>query len=111
MGLARRLLGMITTDRNILGPIDVNAAGQITAKAMSPIDFVEGHKKMWSKQAGRENVFKGMVEVDRVANGYLITISHDPQKPSLSYIANSLQEVNDIITAQIVCFKLEGGGD
>jgi hypothetical protein len=102
---------MVTTTATYMGPVEAATtavANRITAGSMSPVDFIDSHKKMWARQNGRELVFRGMVEVEQVANGYLINISYDPQKPSMSYIANSLQEVNDIITAQIVCFKLEG---
>lgn len=114
MGLVRRLMNMVTTgtyDPNMMGPIEsanYTIANRTVAGAVSPVDFIDSHKKMWAKQNGRELVFRGMVEVEQVANGYLISISYDPQKPSQSYIATSLQEVNDIITAQMVCFKLEG---
>lgn len=107
MGLVNRILQVLgpnmATNQIVANPISTS-----TASAMSPTDFIDSHKKMWSRQNGRELVFRGMVEVEQTCNGYLITISTGNDKPGMSYIANSLQEVNDIITAQMVCFKLEG---
>lgn len=112
MGLVNRILQVLgpnmATNQIVANPITTTTVAGNVASAMSPNEFIDSHKKMWSRQNGRELVFRGMVEVEQTCNGYLITISTGNDKPGMSYIANSLQEVNDIITAQMVCFKLEG---
>jgi hypothetical protein len=98
---------MVTTT-TYTGPIETTMAARTAAAAMSPLDFVDSHKQMWARQNGRKLVFRGLVEVEQVCNGYLVTISNGSDKPAMSYVADTLQEVNDIITAQMVCSKLEG---
>jgi len=107
MGLVNRILQVLGSTM-VANPITTTTVAGNVASAMSPTDFIDSHKKMWSRQNGRELVFRGMVEVEQTCNGYLITVSTGNDKPGMSYIANTLQEVNDIITAQMVCFKLEG---
>lgn len=106
MGIVNRILQVLGP--TMANPITTTTVSGNVASAMSPKEFIDSHKNMWAMQNGRELVFRGMVEVEKTCNGYLITIANGNDKPAMSYIANSLQEVNDIITAQMVCFKLEG---
>lgn len=55
-----------------------------------------------------KTVFSGKVEVIKVANGYLVNIGRTEGYEFETHIANDIVEVNAIITAQLVAFRLEG---
>lgn len=54
-----------------------------------------------------EKLFSGNVEVLRVSNGYIVNIGRREGYEYETHIAETVQEVNDIIAAQIVAFRLE----
>lgn len=54
-----------------------------------------------------EKLFSGNVEVLRVSNGYIVNIGRREGYEYETHIAETVQEVNDIIAAQIVVFRLE----
>lgn len=56
---------------------------------------------------GATRVFAGHIEVLRAANGYLVQIGRTEAGESEVYIAPTIADVNDIITAQMVVFRLE----
>ena len=51
-------------------------------------------------------VFSGYVHVARVRNGYILVITNGIT-PQQTFIAGSVQEVNERIAACMVAFKLE----
>jgi hypothetical protein len=59
------------------------------------------------KHPGNKKVFHGMVEVTQVANGYIVNIGRKEGYEYETHIASNITEVNEIIAAQIVAFKLE----
>jgi hypothetical protein len=54
-----------------------------------------------------EKLFDGRVEVLKVSNGYIVNIGRREGYEYDTHIAETIQEVNDIIAAQIVAFRLE----
>ena len=52
-------------------------------------------------------VFKGLVEVERAANGFVVRIGTRQGDIATTYVAKDVSEVNGIITAEMVKFKLE----
>ena len=54
-----------------------------------------------------EVIFSGYVRVDKLLNGYVVHFSRNEGDITLKYVALTIKEVNDIITSEMVQFKLE----
>ena len=54
-------------------------------------------------------VFSAKIEVVKAANGYLVHIGRTEGYEYETHIARDVSEVNQIITAQMVAFRLEDG--
>ena len=54
-----------------------------------------------------KKLFHGNIEVLQVANGYVVHIGRKEGYEYESHIAQTITEVNEIIAAQIVAFRLE----
>ena len=52
-------------------------------------------------------VFKGTIEIMQVANGFVMNIATKEGYAFDTYIASTIQEVNERLTATMVAFKLE----
>ena len=52
-------------------------------------------------------VFRGNIEVERAANGFVVRIGQRQGDVATTYVAKDVAEVNGIITAEMVKFKLE----
>ena len=52
-------------------------------------------------------VFRGNIEVERAANGFVVRIGTRQGDIATTYVAKDVSEVNGIITAEMVKFKLE----
>ena len=52
-------------------------------------------------------VFRGNIEVERAANGFVVRIGTKQGDVATTYVAKDVSEVNGIITAEMVKFKLE----
>jgi hypothetical protein len=59
------------------------------------------------KSPGNKKVFHGLIEVTQVANGFIVNIGRKEGYEFDTHIATTITEVNEIIAAQIVAFKLE----
>lgn len=55
-----------------------------------------------------KTIFSGRVEVTKCANGYIVNIGRKEGYEFDTYIASTVKEVNDVIQAQLVAFRLEG---
>ena len=55
-----------------------------------------------------QTIFNGRIQVDKVANGYVINIATREGYEYETYIASTIQEVNERIAASMVSFQLEG---
>lgn len=55
-----------------------------------------------------QTVFNGRIQVEKVANGYVINIATREGYEYETYIASTIQEVNERIAASMVSFQLEG---
>ncbi len=53
-------------------------------------------------------IFDGRINVTKVANGYVINIATREGYEFETYIASTVQEVNERIAASMVSFQLEG---
>jgi hypothetical protein len=54
-----------------------------------------------------DTVFAGYVRVDKLLNGYVVHFARSEGSISLKYVALTIKEVNEIITSEMVQFKLE----
>lgn len=52
-------------------------------------------------------VFRGHIEVERASNGFVVRIGTRQGDVPSTYVAKDVSEVNGIITAEMVKFKLE----
>lgn len=59
------------------------------------------------KKTTNKKIFQGTLEVNQVANGYVVHIGKRDGYEYETHIAATITEVNEIIAAQIVAFKLE----
>jgi hypothetical protein len=66
-------------------------------------------QKQWTtgQQLHDDTVFSGYVRVDKLVNGYVVQFARNEGAVSLKYVALTIQEVNEIITSEMVQFKLE----
>lgn len=60
-----------------------------------------------AKHTHNKKVFHGNIEVLQVANGYVVSIGTREGYEYETHIAQTITEVNEIIAAQIVAFRLE----
>jgi hypothetical protein len=60
------------------------------------------------KSSSSQTVFNGRINVEKVANGYVINIATREGYAFDTYIAYTIQEVNERIAASMVSFQLEG---
>jgi hypothetical protein len=56
---------------------------------------------------GTKRVFSGHIEVLQAANGYIVNIGRSEGYGHEVHVAMTVTEVNEIIAAQIVAFRLE----
>ena len=59
------------------------------------------------KSTRSQTVFNGRINVEKVANGYVIQIATREGYECDTYIASTIQEVNERIAASMVSFQLE----
>lgn len=59
------------------------------------------------RHSTNKKVFHGLIEVTQVANGFIVNFGRKEGYEYETHIASSITEVNEIIAAQIVAFKLE----
>ena len=78
------------------------AAAQLTASMQNTIMRQEPQRRSASKR-----IFHGNVEVQQVANGYVVNIACKEGYEYTTYIASTIVEVNEIIAAAMVAFQLE----
>jgi hypothetical protein len=65
----------------------------------SSYPYTTGHNNMI--------VFRGMVEVEKAANGFVVRLGTRQGEVATTYVAKDVAEVNGIITAEMVKFRLE----
>lgn len=81
----------------------ITAYPQMTATQAGQVNTVTAQRP----SGNNKKLFHGMVEVQQVANGYIVNIGRREGYEYETHIATSIVEVNKIIAAQIVAFKLE----
>ena len=85
-------------------------AGLANAAQGTAIGQAVGHgvaAKVAKTYSHNKKVFHGNIEVLQVANGYVVSIGTREGYEYETHIASSITEVNEIIAAQIVAFRLE----
>ena len=60
-----------------------------------------------NRSSSSRTVFNGRINVEQVANGYVIQIATREGYEFDTYIASTIQEVNERIAASMVSFQLE----
>lgn len=88
---AQNVLGGVTLSNNVM----TTQAGQAVLA-----QHVRGYNI-------NKKLFHGQIEVLQVANGYIVNIGRKEGYEYETHIASSIVEVNEIIAAQIVAFRLE----
>jgi hypothetical protein len=91
--------GMVSTQIGTPIPWTVTNSG-LTAKLDTNYPYTVG---------GYNNVivFRGNIEVEKAANGFVVRIGTKQGDIATTYVAKDVSEVNGIITAEMVKFKLE----
>ena len=102
MSLKDLMHSMIGMQPNISAINAINNGSTLTHQGM-----LAQHIASAQRHSTNKKVFHGMVEVNQVANGYIVTIGTREGYEYETHIASSITEVNEIIAAQIVAFKLE----
>jgi hypothetical protein len=74
----------------------ISAAMQNSIMRQEPKRFTSSRK-----------IFEGRIEVQQVANGYVVNIGVKEGYEYTTHIASSITEVNEIIAAAMVAFQLE----
>jgi hypothetical protein len=60
-----------------------------------------------ARRGTSKRIFQGNVEVQQVANGYVVNIGTKDGYEYTTHIAQTITEVNEIIAAAMVAFQLE----
>jgi len=81
------------------------ATGILNSQASIPLGQAQ---KQWATQEfASDTVFSGYVRVDKLLNGYVVHFSKNEGSITQKYVALTIKEVNEIITSEMVKFKLE----
>jgi len=79
----------------------------INAQAIMPVGTLGHAQKQWMTDSASDTVFSGYVRVDKLINGYVVHFSRNEGSITQKYVALTIKEVNEIITSEMVQFKLE----
>lgn len=85
----------------------LGSAGLNNAAQQSPA-YNSGMLAQDKPKMRSQTVFNGRIQVEKVANGYVINIATREGYEYETYIASTIQEVNERIAASMVSFQLEG---
>lgn len=105
MNLMHALTGGLLGNGNLVGQgsiANVSNAAQQNAAYGNLLGQAEVHRASSSR-----TVFNGRINVEKVANGYIINIATQEGRAYDTYIASTIQEVNERIAASMVSFQLE----
>lgn len=94
---------------NLFGSPVVNVGNNAAAQQNVGIGtaYQSAHLAERARKTGAKKVFHGNIEVLQVANGFVVNIGTREGYEYETHIASTIGEVNEIIAAQIVAFKLE----
>ena len=80
----------------------------VNSQANIPVGTLGHAQKPWpSPLDAHDTVFSGYVRVDKLLNGYVVHFSRNEGSITQKYVALTIKEVNEIITTEMVQFKLE----
>lgn len=77
-------------------------SGQLTASLQQSV-----LKSTAVRNSNNKRIFMGNIEVQQVANGYVVNIGTKEGYEYTTHIASTIVEVNEIIAAAMVAFQLE----
>jgi hypothetical protein len=88
--------------------IGTTTTGILNSQAIMPVGTLGHAQTQWSSQQDfHDTVFSGYVRVDKLLNGYVVHFSKNEGSITQKYVALTIKEVNEIITSEMVKFKLE----
>lgn len=82
--------------------------GNVAAQQSTGYSGMLGAEARATRSSKTQTVFNGRINVEKVANGYVIHIAIREGYEFETYIASTIQEVNERIAASMVSFQLEG---
>lgn len=100
-GLMHNLMGSNIGAQGIGSPLGMSP-NQLTASMQNAVLRQEPRRFTASKK-----IFDGRIEVQQVANGYVVHIGVKEGYECTTHIASTIVEVNEIIAAAMVAFQLE----
>lgn len=92
---------------NIVGQAGLMKAAHANVLAGINAPQMEKAYAQIMRPSTNKTVFSAKIEVIKVANGYMVNIGRTEGYEYESHIAKDVKEVNDIIVAQMVAFRLE----
>jgi hypothetical protein len=103
--LMHSLIGSnIATQGAIASSLGIGASGMTTSQyAQAMQNSIDRSRRIM----GSKKIFEGRIEVQQVANGYVVNIGVKEGYEYTTHIASSITEVNEIIAAAMVAFQLE----
>lgn len=84
-----------------------NLLGNNIAGGTIAVGNVSSLGKAQHTRSNSRRIFHGNVEVQQVANGYVVNIGTREGYEYTTHIAQTITEVNEIIAAAMVAFQLE----
>jgi hypothetical protein len=84
--------------------IGITSNGSITTAAIQNAIL---RQESTSRRSISKKIFHGNIEVNQVANGYVVNIATREGYEYETHIAHTITEVNEIIAAAMVAFQLE----
>jgi hypothetical protein len=106
MNLMHALTGGLLGGGNLTGQTGI-ANMSNAAQQQAAYGTVLGSAQTPVKASSSQTVFNGRINVEKVANGYVINIATREGYSYDTYIATTIQEVNERIAASMVSFQLE----
>jgi hypothetical protein len=100
--LMHNLLGSSTGQQGSIG--NTMTTGQISASAYQNSVL---RQEPPIRRSASKKIFSGNIEVQQVANGFVVNIATREGYEYETHIAHTITEVNEIIAAAMVAFQLE----
>jgi hypothetical protein len=97
--------GISATQANLMNA--ASAMGIANAGILGSAQTFQPKRAERDRAPSNRTVFSGKIEVIKVANGYMVNIGRTEGYEFETFIATSVEEVNRIIMAQMVAFRLE----
>lgn len=86
------------------GPMQNATQGVLTTSSLQ--GAIQGYQAQ-ARVTRSKKIFSGNIEVNQVANGFVVNIATKEGYEYETHIAQTITEVNEIIAAAMVAFQLE----